>query len=165
MVRSILPLLAILLLTGVSLHGASQQTRRYSLIVGANNGGAGRVKLKYAVSDAKSLQNVLRRMGGVDGSDDIILVEPDRRGLFNAINRLHGKIRREKKKYRRTELIFYYSGHSDEEGIYSTGKGLATGKLKEISARYPLMYISQFSTPALPGPSPVSRVERCAPHF
>lgn len=117
MVRSILPLLAILLLTGVSLHGASQQTRRYSLIVGANNGGAGRVKLKYAVSDAKSLQNVLRRMGGVDGSDDIILVEPDRRGLFNAINRLHGKIRREKKKYRRTELIFYYSGHSDEEGI------------------------------------------------
>jgi len=107
----------ILLLAGGTLAAKSQQTRRYSIIIGANQGGPGRVKLKYAVSDARSLQRVLKRMGGINTKDNILLVEPNRRSFFNALSRIDRRIRNEGKKYRRTELIFYYSGHSDEEGI------------------------------------------------
>lgn len=110
-------LLLVISMPATDLVGKSGKTRRYSIIIGANNGGPGRERLRYAVSDARSLKKVLNRMGGISGSNNRILVEPDRRQFFNAIYRLNTTIRREKRKYRRTELIFYYSGHSDCEGI------------------------------------------------
>ncbi len=44
--------------------GAEARTRRFSIIVGANYGGPGRQELRYAVSDARSVRNVMNRMGG-----------------------------------------------------------------------------------------------------
>ncbi|MCP5054084.1 MAG: caspase family protein, partial [bacterium] len=89
------------------------ELRRFALVIGANYGGRGRVRLRYAVTDAKSIIDVLETMGGVSPDDSRLLVEPSRDTLFWELGRLRGRIKRAKAKYRRVEVIFYYSGHSD----------------------------------------------------
>jgi len=91
--------------------------RRFAMVVGANYGGRGRVKLRYAVADAKSVIKVLEDMGGVSPDDSRLLIEPNRDTLFWEMKRLEERIDRAKSTYRRVEVIFYYSGHSDEENI------------------------------------------------
>ena len=86
-------------------------------MVGANYGGAERVKLKYAVSDAKALIEVLESMGGVSPDDSRLLIDPKRDTLFWELKRLKERISRAKEKHPRVEVIFYYSGHSDEINI------------------------------------------------
>ena len=48
-----------------------------SLVIGANNGGPGRERLRYAVSDAKAMIQVLENLGGVSPDDSRLLVEPE----------------------------------------------------------------------------------------
>ena len=92
-------------------------TKRFAMVVGANNGGPDRVQLKYAVSDAKSLLKVLKDMGGVTPDDSTLLADPDRKTLFLEMKKLREKINKATSEYRRVEVIFYYSGHSDEQNI------------------------------------------------
>ncbi len=91
--------------------------RRFVLVVGANNGGRGRVKLQYAVADAKSILKVMEEMGGVTPDDCRLLIEPTKETLFWEMKRLKERIDRAKTNHRRVEAIVYYSGHSDENHI------------------------------------------------
>lgn len=91
--------------------------RRFALVIGANNGGPRRVKLRYAVSDAKSVLKVMEELGGVSPDDSRLLVQPTREALFWELDRLKGRIKRAKEHARRVEVVFYYSGHSDERNI------------------------------------------------
>jgi hypothetical protein len=95
----------------------SDQTviRRFALVIGANDGGPRRVKLRYAVSDAKSILNVLETMGGVSPDDSRLLVQPSRESFFWEIKRLTERVERARANHPRVEVILYYSGHSDEK--------------------------------------------------
>jgi hypothetical protein len=123
----ILAVLIFLVFSGVVLpeEQSSNQatTKRFAMVVGANNGGPDRVKLKYAVSDAKSLLKVLKDMGGVTPDDSTLLADPDRKTLFLEMKKLREKINKARSEYRRVEVVFYYSGHSDEQNILLAGKG------------------------------------------
>lgn len=88
--------------------------RRFAVIVGANDGGKSRVKLRYAVSDAKAVLGVLENLGGVSPDDARLLIEPSSDALFWEIDRLKDRISRARSTHQRVEAIFYYSGHSDE---------------------------------------------------
>lgn len=90
---------------------------RYALIAGANNGGPGRPLLKYAVSDAYAFLNVMKGLGGVNPDRSILLVDPDARSFLRALDNAENTLSQERSRYKRIELIFYYSGHSDEHGI------------------------------------------------
>jgi hypothetical protein len=92
-------------------------TKRYGLFIGANNGGQGRETLRYAVSDAKAVSKVFLDMGGIESEDGILLVEPSVREINQQIDLINKEIIEAKKSYKRTELVFYYSGHSDEDGL------------------------------------------------
>ena len=92
-------------------------TRRFAFVIGANNGGPDRVTLRYAVTDARSMIKVLEDMGGVLPYDTRFLVEPDRETFFREMSRLKEKVNRAKSGSRRVEVIFYYSGHSDDQNI------------------------------------------------
>ncbi|MCP4216869.1 MAG: caspase family protein [bacterium] len=92
----------------------SKDIRRFSLVVGANNGGRSRARLRYAVSDAKAVLSILEKMGGISPDDSRLLVEPNKETLYWELERLQGRVQRAKKKARRVEVFFYYSGHSDE---------------------------------------------------
>jgi len=93
--------------------------RRFALVVGANQGGPTRVPLRYAVSDARSFSRVLEELGGVAPPDRLLLVEPDRAGLLGGLAEVGRRLLAEqaRRPVSRTEVVFYYSGHSDEQGL------------------------------------------------
>ncbi|MFW6365622.1 MAG: caspase family protein, partial [Spirochaetota bacterium] len=96
---------------------SQEAVRRYAMIVGANDGGSGRVTLKYAVSDAASFRDVMIKLGGVSERDSFAVYNPDKRNFFSAMRSLRARIDQDRNSFRKSELFFYYSGHSDETGI------------------------------------------------
>lgn len=97
--------------------GAGDAVQRFSMVVGANYGGPGRPRLRYAVSDARAILRTLSDLGGVDAANAVLLVEPGKAQFAEAMADLQKRIIRAADETRRVEFIFYYSGHSDEEGI------------------------------------------------
>ena len=93
-------------------------TRRFAFLVGANNGGKDRVILRYAVDDARAIGRVFEEMGGILPGDSRFLEEPGREGFFREIKALSQEVSQARERFRRVEVILYYSGHSDEENIF-----------------------------------------------
>jgi len=91
--------------------------RRFALLVGVNDGGPGRARLRYAVTDASSFGNVLEELGGVLPQDRLMMLEGDRAALEQALARFKAMVAAAKSPGARTEALIYYSGHSDEEGL------------------------------------------------
>ena len=91
--------------------------KRYAVVMGANDGGKDRVKLRYAVSDAEAMSQVLEELGGVMEDDNLLLLDPDVRTFYTEIGKLQTKMEKARSEYGRVEIIFYYSGHSDEKSI------------------------------------------------
>ena len=94
--------------------------QRFTLIVGANSGGAGRPQLQYAVSDAERFARVLVDLGGVSPGNAIVLKQPRIKDLVDALDVLNKQVvdaRRAPGGPGRTEVLFYYSGHADEQGL------------------------------------------------
>lgn len=95
----------------------AQVTRRFALIVGANHGGRARETLRYAQRDAKAVAAVLEQLGGVERGDRVLLLEPSPEQLKLALDDLKKRAAAARESRQRTELLFYYSGHSDERGL------------------------------------------------
>ena len=106
--------------------------KRYAVIIGANDGGKDRVRLRYAVSDAKSFQSVLEELGGVQEEDSLLLQDPDVKTLYTEMRRLLIKMEKARSDYSRVEAIFYYSGHSDEESILLGNEKISYKDFREI---------------------------------
>ena len=112
--------------------GTPPALRRFALIVGSNNGGGeGRETLRYAGHDATNVADVLRQIGGVEKADLSLLSEPDRADLDRAFDDLSRRVRDERKKGQRVELVVYYSGHADESGILLAGARYDYGRLRQ----------------------------------
>ncbi|NVB83086.1 MAG: caspase family protein, partial [Kofleriaceae bacterium] len=106
--------------------------RRYALVIGSNTGGGtARDKLRYAGHDAAAIADVLRQLGGVGKPDLAMLEEPDTRALDDAFDGLSKRVRDERKKGQRVELVVYYSGHADETGILLGGKRYDYARLRQ----------------------------------
>ncbi len=90
---------------------------RFALYVAANNGGKEREVLRYAESDAEKLKIAMQEIGGVSSENSIILKEPNLAEVEFALQEFAKKVSSAKKTARRTEFIFYYSGHSDENAL------------------------------------------------
>ncbi|MDR2588166.1 MAG: caspase family protein, partial [Spirochaetales bacterium] len=106
-------------------------TRRFGLFIGSNRGGAGRAVLRYAASDAQALASVFAQMGGIAGGDSVLLLDPSAEALTRRIDELREEVSRAKKVHKRTEIIFYYSGHSDEEGLLLDSERYSYRQLRE----------------------------------
>ncbi len=87
--------------------------QRWVLAVGANDGGAKRETLQYAVSDAQNFVQVMETMGGVDAG--VLLSDPRIEHLEEALHALHNRVA--SAEAARREVIIYYSGHADENGL------------------------------------------------
>lgn len=130
--KLLLPVILLLSIIPFITDAAAAGTiRRFAVIAGANNGGPDRVLLKYAVSDADTMMEVMKSIGGVSESDAILLINPDRRNLISALSRVKSEINSGRQKNERTEFIFYYSGHSDEEAILLGREKVTYKELKE----------------------------------
>jgi hypothetical protein len=105
--------------------------RRFALVIGSNNGGNVREQLRYAGHDAATIADVLRQLGGVEQVDLDLLSEPDARGLDHAFDVLSDRVRAERKRGQRVELVVYYSGHADESGILLGGARYDYARLRQ----------------------------------
>ena len=95
----------------------NHKIRRYSLIVGKNDGGRGRIKLSYATKDASSVSTIFEQLGGIDKTDNTLLLEPNKNIFLNTLSKMKRKIKATSNSNTRSEFFIYYSGHSDEEGL------------------------------------------------
>jgi hypothetical protein len=91
--------------------------RRFALTVAANDGGPARETLQYAERDARALADVLQQLGGVDGVDTVRLLQPSAEALRAAFAALQQRVRDAEAEGVRTEVVFYYSGHSDDSAL------------------------------------------------
>ncbi|OJH35732.1 peptidase [Cystobacter ferrugineus] len=105
--------------------------RRLALLVGVNDGGPERTRLRYAATDAQSFSQVLGELGGVAPSDRVLLLETGRAGLLEGFERMKRLVASSKASgASRVEVLLYYSGHSDETGLLLQGERLTYGELR-----------------------------------
>ncbi len=101
---------------------AVDSTRRFAVVVGSNDGGLERPLLRYANHDAKAFADVMETMGGVDRADTVRLADPTAIEVRQAIASLAVRVKLARDRGQRTEVLVYYSGHSDGEGILPEGE-------------------------------------------
>jgi len=111
---------------------ASPVTRRVALIVGVNDGGGGRVKLRYAGSDARSLARVLVELGGLARGDEVVLLEPTQAELLAGFTRARARVEQARAAGERVQFVFYYSGHADERGLLLGATRLDYARLRGL---------------------------------
>ncbi|MDA3947627.1 MAG: caspase family protein [Spirochaeta sp.] len=97
--------------------GQDAGVRRFALFVGANDGGDDRVTLRYAVSDAARVADVMFNVGGVQPRDARLLRDPDGATIDRTVEWIARETAQATEDVRRVEFLFYYSGHSDEQGL------------------------------------------------
>jgi hypothetical protein len=110
---------------------AAGTVRRFVLAAGANFGGHDRIELRYAVSDAERFADVMQKMGGVDAADYYLLSEPDLDVFESTLSDLGKRVSAAKDSTGRTEVLLYYSGHADENGLLLGEERLAYSILRE----------------------------------
>lgn len=122
--KKILTVAAALLFTGTLLFAANSDTNknatgveRYAIYIGSNYGGKGREKLLYAGSDAMSFQKTMAEIGGIPEKNSWLLIDPTKDSVEEAIESISATIEKKNNLSKRSEFIFYYSGHSTEDEL------------------------------------------------
>ena len=111
--------------------------RRFALIAAANDGGRDRPRLRYAETDARTLARVLRGIGGVSSDDRRMLIQPTRADFQAALIDMAARLRKARGSARRLEMVVYYSGHSDAEGLLLGGQRYSYRALKQALSELP----------------------------
>ncbi|HET6451272.1 MAG TPA: caspase family protein [Spirochaetia bacterium] len=91
--------------------------RRIAFVTGSNDGGPALQKLRYAESDARSFADVLEDIGGVRAKDLVLVSGSSLQRFQDGLQRVHQMVGSPREMDERRELIFYYSGHSDDDGL------------------------------------------------
>jgi hypothetical protein len=111
----------VILASFVPAMAAAGPLERFTLVVGANDGGSDRPRLQYAVTDAERFARVMVELGGVRSENEVVLRDPQVSTLVAALDALATRLvearRRGVAAGGRTEFFLYYSGHADEKGL------------------------------------------------
>lgn len=110
---------------------------RYALYIGSNVGDSTTENLLYAGTDAISFQKAMADIGGVSSSNSILLLDPSKEDIDDAMESISTSINRSKRTTKRSEFIFYYSGHSDEESLLLGKTPYNYSELKEAISNVP----------------------------
>ncbi len=133
--RLALPVLSLSSLLALSLPAsarAEDDFRRLAIVIGANDGGDERVRLRYAGTDAEAFSDVLTELGGVDPDDLWLLQEPDADVIRRTLDQVAHEARRTRRRGDRVEVLLYYSGHADAEGLLPGGDHLPYDDLRGL---------------------------------
>ncbi|NRA64497.1 MAG: caspase family protein [Pseudobacteriovorax sp.] len=106
---------------------------RYAIVVGANNGGAERPRLRYANSDAQHFSKVLANLAGIPKEQLLVITDATIAQINSAVANLKKKLVNRPN----SEVLFYYSGHSDEKGLLLGNKLLPYRKLRRMITALP----------------------------
>jgi len=90
---------------------------RVGIFVGDDLGAPGTEKLLFATSDAQKMRDLFVTYGDVDPRDATLLLDRPRRDVEKALAGARERFRLAKENGRRTLLVFYYSGHGDDQAL------------------------------------------------
>ena len=119
--KAVLPILvsALISVAADARAGAAVPIQRFLLVIGANAGGSDRPRLQYAISDAERFARVMVDLGGVLPANEVLLRQPKLKDMIDALDALTARVAdaRRTAPAGRTEIVLYYSGHADEQGL------------------------------------------------
>ena len=137
--KKIVAIATIILLCAAALaaQNAEGTVERYALYVASNKGGEGRETLRYAGSDAQTLADTMIEIGGVKRQNSFILIDSSKDEIDGALANITSIIERNAKNAKRTEFLFYYSGHSDEDALLLGNESYNYAELKAAITAVP----------------------------
>ncbi len=106
--------------------------RRFALVAGEPDGGAGTARLRYAERDARRIHGILTDVGGVRAEDSRLLLSAGAGAFRRALDDLSERSRAARARGEHTLLIVYYSGHA-KDGALRLGEGRIP--MEELRAR------------------------------
>jgi hypothetical protein len=113
-------------------------SRRIALLVAASDGGPGRARLRYASRDIEAVARVLTELGGVRSEDIEQVIDPDPAAVERRLNELKQRLTAPGSgSAKGRQLFFYYSGHSDEQGLLLFGAHLPYSRLRALITDIP----------------------------
>ncbi len=136
--------------------GADAPVRRYALIASASDGGPDRATLRFADGDALAMAGVLRRLGGLQDADLVLLTGARRDTLEASFAWLRTAMGRARGDSIRRELVVYYAGHADDQGLLLGGDRVSYRELTDLiestSADVRIAILDRCGSPHRPGP-------------
>jgi hypothetical protein len=94
------------------------EVERYALLIGNNAGDSDEQRLRYAEEDARRVYEVLRELGGFRPENMLILRAEDAETVRRGLISLNDRIRTQTAAGAQSELLVYYSGHSDQTALH-----------------------------------------------
>ncbi|MCQ2612410.1 MAG: caspase family protein [Treponemataceae bacterium] len=121
----------------LNVFAQSGAVERYALYIASNAGGEGRETLRYAGSDAEKLASTMIEVGGVKKQNSFVLIDSSKEEIDGALENISSIIEHSKSRARRTEFLFYYSGHSDENALLMGEESYNYSELKHAISAVP----------------------------
>jgi len=128
-------LVAIAALVAAAPSGAAE--RRFALVVGEPDGGAGTQALRYAERDARRMYAILTRLGNVRAADARLLLSPGAEDVRQALAALAERSRGARAAGDSTVLLVYYSGHARDGALRLRETRLELSELKRLLEEAP----------------------------
>ncbi|MDA3958091.1 caspase family protein [Oceanispirochaeta sp.] len=122
---------AVLLFISMNSFAAPLEVKRFGIFIGANDGGKGRQRLLYAGDDALQMSQTMSDVGGIALADSILLLDPTAMEIRRELSQIGNEINQLGYLVRRTEVMFYYSGHSDENGLLVKGEQILYKEIRD----------------------------------
>ncbi len=115
-----------------STASAAESLRRFAILASSNDGGGERARLRFANSDAAAMARVLEGFGGVASGDLVVLTDATPATLRAGVAKVRALVAAARTRHRRIEVVLYYSGHSDEEGLLPGGELVRYDELRAM---------------------------------
>ena len=109
---------------------AAQAQARFALVVGQNSGGEERATLRFAEDDARHFAEVLERLGGAKGTVELSLGS-SADTIWAELAALRARAKSAQAAGQKVEVVFYYSGHADEEGLLIDSSRIGFKELRD----------------------------------
>ena len=103
---------------------------RIGIFVGNNEGTASELPLLFAVADAKKMHDLFVAFGHIKPGDAILVENGSRHTVEKAFDSVHKKLVNARNSGQPTAIVFYYSGHGDEEALHLGATHIAHEELR-----------------------------------
>lgn len=110
--------IAVIAVAGLSPRAVRAEVVRYAMIIGNDAGDSDEQRLRYAEDDAQRMYDVLRELGGFRPENMLMLRSEDAETVRRSLIALNDRIRTHTASGAQSELVVYYSGHSDQEALH-----------------------------------------------
>ncbi len=95
-----------------ALAATNDSTSQYAILIGANIGGPGQPRLRYAQDDARKMNEVLTELSGYRPDHIIRLNQPTPAQMIAALDQVAARIVADQMAGKVSRVLFYYSGHA-----------------------------------------------------